>query len=335
MSLAASKPVPNVNTAAVSAQNGSESKYGKWSGLGMGLFNTGNTSEFDGYVDILLANGFTELRIDIPVYQAVVAGLEQSKAAVIRAVVKGAKVIWGVSSNNLADPDNTITSTTWLDYRAAILDAAQWAQDNGVYEFQLGNEEEMHNDDTTLTDAQLRTNLKSVATDAQEIFTRGNISYSCSARSIDIDSWIAIGKEDIDILASNVYRGGEGYYNNGWETLITNLVNAFGADGTYLTEFGPSWTSLEDYSTDEAEQASAVAEMIEYIKASGMTRAFFFCYIDPTWLSGDIYGARKEDGTYRLLWNQALLNIGPVKSTTVPTKITTISLPDTIALIPK
>ena len=40
MSLAAFKPVPNINTAAVSAQNGNESKYGKWSGLGMGLFST-------------------------------------------------------------------------------------------------------------------------------------------------------------------------------------------------------------------------------------------------------------------------------------------------------
>jgi hypothetical protein len=298
----------------------------KWPGLGMGLFSTYNTSEFDGYVGILLANGFTELRIDIPGYQNTV-WLEQSKAAVIRAVAKGAKVIWGVSSNNGADPDNTITSTTWLDYRAAILDAAQWAQDNGVYEFQLGNEEEYHNDDTTLTDAQLIANLKSVATDVQAIFTNGNVSYSCWGGSID--DWITAGKSDIDILASNVYMGGEGSYGNGWKTLITNLVDAFGADGTYLTEFGPSYTSLDDYSTDEAEQAEAVAEMIEYIKASGITRAFYFCY------QSDKFGALKNDGTYRLLWSQALLNTGPVESTTVPTKTTTISLPDTIALIPK
>jgi hypothetical protein len=206
----------------------------KWSGLGMGLFSTENTSEFDGYVDILLANGFTELRIDIPGYQNTVR-LEQSKAAVIKTIAKGAKVIWGVCSGA-----TIITAENWADFRQAILDAAQWAQDNGVFEFQLGNEEESHNDNTTLTDAQLRTNLKSVATEVQAIFTRGNVSYSCSGDSTVIDSWITIDKGNIDILAANIYRGGEDYYNDGWKTSITNLVNAFGVDGTYLTEFGPS-----------------------------------------------------------------------------------------------
>jgi len=50
---------------------------------------------------------------------------------------------------------------------------------------------------------------------------------------------------------------------------------------------------------------------------------------------GSHNGVIKADGTYRLLWNQALLNIGPVESTTVPKITTTISLPVTIALILK
>ena len=69
MSLAASKPVPNINTAAVSAQNGNESKYGKWYGLGMGVFWNDES-----YFDTLLANGFTELRIDIPNYHLSLRG---------------------------------------------------------------------------------------------------------------------------------------------------------------------------------------------------------------------------------------------------------------------
>ena len=327
MSLAASKPVPNINTAVVSAQNGNESKYGKWSGLGMALFDTGNTSEFDGDVDILLANGFTELRINIADYQYTEA-LDYSKAAVIRAVAKGAKVIWGVCSGA-----NTITAANWGAFRLAILDAAQWAQDNGVYEFQLGNEEEMQVDGTTMTVAQIITNLKSVATDVQAIFTNGNVSYSCWQPSID--DWIKAGKGDIDILASNIYMGGEGYYGNEWKTSITNLVNAFGVDGTYLTEFNLSWSSLEDYSTDEAVQAAVLTEMIDYIKASGMTRALYFCW-KYIWTYGeDYFGVVKNDGTYRLLWNQALLNTGTVESTTVPTKTTIASLPGVIALIPR
>jgi len=321
MSLTTSKPVPNINTAAVSTQNENESKYGKWSGLGMGLFSTENSSEFDEYVDILLANGFTELRIGLPNYTDTTY-ITQTKAAIIRAVAKGAEVIWGVCSG-----ENIITDESWPDFRAAIFDTAQWAQDNGVYEFLIGNEEEMKVDSTTMTVAQLIANLKEVAVEVKQIFTNGNVSYSCWAAKID--DWIRAGKGDLDILASNIYMGGKGSYDNDWKTLVSDLVNAFGVEGTYLTEFGPSWSSLNDYSTDEAVQAAAVTEMIEYIKASGMTRAFYFA-----WKSDD-FGVVKNDGTYRLLWNQALLNTGSVKSVTTLVKTATISLPDTIALIQK
>ena len=43
-------------------------------------------------------------------------------------------------------------------------------------------------------------------------------------------------------------------FDDTWKTEIDNLINAFGADGAYLTEFGPSYISLNDYSTDEAVQ---------------------------------------------------------------------------------
>ena len=272
----------------------------KWSGLGMGIFYIDES-----YIDTILANGFEEIRIDIPDYQNTTV-LNNSKATVINAVAKGAKVIWGVSSNALNNADYTITAENWPTFRQVILDAAQWAQDNGVFEFQLGNEEELHVDGITITADDIITNLKSVATDVKAIFTNGNVSYSCWGGSID--DWITAGKGDIDILASNIYKGGEDYYDDGWETLIANLINAFGSDGTYITEFNLSWSSLNDYSTDEAVQATALTEMIEYIKASGMTRALYFAWRDDL---GNCFGVVKEDGTYRQLWNQALLNTGP------------------------
>ena len=304
----------------------------KWSGLGMGLFRTENISEIDGHVDILLANGFTEIRMDLPNWTDEWDSITHSKTSVIRVISKGVNVIWGVTQNNGSNSDLTITAENWPLFRAAILSAAQWAQDNGVYEFQLGNEEEMHIDGTTITAAQIIINLKALATDVQEIFTNGKVSYTCYPPNID--DWVTAGKGDIDILASNVCMGGDGTYNDVWKTRITNLVNAFGADGTYLTEFNLSWSDIDDCSIDEAVQAAAVTEMIEYIKASGMTRAIFFCYKDPWWISGSPSGTLKSDGTYRLLWNQALLNSGSVKFATVPVKTATISLPNTIALIP-
>ena len=91
-------------------------------------------------------------------------------------------------------------------------------------------------------------------------------------------------------------------FDDTWKTEIDNLINAFGADGAYLTEFGPSYTSLNDYSTDEAVQAEAILEMINYITASGMIRAFYFLWFHLTLEMGVL----KADGIYRLLWNSLL-----------------------------
>jgi hypothetical protein len=296
----------------------------KWFGLGMVLYSSQAS-----YVDILLANGFTELRIDIPDYQNT-SWLASSKAALPGIIAKGAKVIWGVSSNDYNNADYTITAENWPTFRHAILNAAQWAQDNGVYEFQLGNEEEFHcdrwNPNATMKVPQLITNLKSVATDVQAIFTNGKISYTCAHGYIN--DWITVGKGDIDILASNIYMGGT-TFDDTWKTEIDNLINAFGADGTYITEFNLSYLDINNYSTDEVVQAAALTEMIEYIKASGMTRAYYYAW------ENNEFGVVKNDGTYRLLWSQALLNLESVKFATIPAKTTTASFPGTIALIPR
>ena len=286
----------------------------KWSGLSGIVTSYDTVAEF---TDTWLDNGFTEVRWCTNYTNA--AQLAASKAAIIAGNAKGLEFIWGVSA------PSPITSTNWPDFRTAILAAATWAQDNGVYEFQIGNEELYHNDDDTLTDAQLITNLKAVATEVQAIFTSGNVSYSAGSPW----PWIEAGKGDIDLLAYNVYMGGN-TFDDWWKTEITSLVNAFGVDGTYITEFGPSYMSLDDYSTDESVQAAGVTEMIDYFKASGIKRAFYFEWI------GDEYGVIKlgvDEKIYRLLWNQALLNSESVKFATVPTKTTTASLPNAIALI--
>lgn len=257
----------------------------------MGLFTQWDAEKFDDYVDTLLANGFTELRIDVPDYNTPI--MAERKEAYLSAIAKGAKVIWGVSSN-----PTTITAANWSDFRQAILDAATWAQANGVYEFQIGNEEENHVDGTTMTITQIITNLRGVATDVKAIFTNGNVSYST-----DLDEytkWTAGGKGDLDILALNIYLGGNGSFNDNWKTGIDAMVSNYGVDGTYITEFGLSWSGLDDYSEDEAVQAAKLTEMIDYIKDSGITRAFFF-----TWV-GDTYGVLKDDQSYRQLWNSLL-----------------------------
>jgi hypothetical protein len=143
---------------------------------------------------------------------------------------------------------------------------------------------------------------------------------------------VAVGKGDIDLLTSNIYmKWGKGS-SYPWKSMIDALVGAFGTDGTYLTEFAPNSKGLNYYSKDESVQTTAVIEMIKYVKASGINRALWYCWKDD----GDArFGVVKADGTYRLLWKQALLNSGSEESIDVPTKTTTISLPDTITIITK
>ena len=301
MSLAASKPV-SINTATVSAQKENKLKYGKWSGLGMMICSTDDNKEFDSYVDTLLANGFTEIRTEIPNWNYE-PFLTRSKAAVVRSVDKGMKVIWGVEQWADGRDCPYITANNWPNFRQAILDNAQWAQDNGVYEFQVGNEEECHVDGITMTADQIIINLKSVAKDVQSIFTNGKVSYSCDLSHVS--NWVSAGKGDLDIVALNAYMGRIDDFDDYWKTQVAALVNTFGSSGTYITEFAPSSTSLDSYSTDETVQAEAVNEMLEYIKASGINRANYFLYaghkLNDSLTSN--YGVLKDDGTYRLIWN--------------------------------
>ena len=273
-----------------------ELKYLKWSGLGMMISQMGPNEEYDEWIDTLMAQGFTEFR-EIPTYQTW-QWVDQSKASLLRNIPKGAKYTWGISSNRYDNPDYVITAGNWPQFRQAILDAAQWAQDNGVYEFQIGNEEEYHIDRTTMTTEQIIANLREVASEVQKIFTRGNVSYTCAHDFIS--DWEEVGRGDIDILASNVYKEYGSYKTDLWKTEIDSLIGTFGSEHTYLTEWGLNSSSIPDYSQDEAEQAAGITEMFEYIKASGMNRATFFMWAHPTTEWGVL---RTSDGEYRELWD--------------------------------
>jgi hypothetical protein len=289
ISLAASKPVSQNKVKGISIPV-DPIINGKWSGLQMCLYPWWDTDICDAQVDTLLANGFTELRFNAmswlwPEYD------KMAKAAAIRAIAKGAKVIWGNGPNS-----QIITASNWASYRTTTLDLAQWAQDNGIFEFQLGNELEYSVDNTTMTWNQLVANIKVLATDVQAIFTRGNVSYTCG--QLHISRWVSAGKGDLDILASNIYRK-TGSGDKPWMNYIDSLVSTFGPTGTAITEFGPHGDSLDAWSTDETVQSVATNEMLDYIKASGITRAFYFTY-------GYRYEfgcLKSENGPYRLLWN--------------------------------
>jgi hypothetical protein len=116
-----------------------------------------------------------------------------------------------------------------------------------------------------------------------------------------MSAWNTLGRGDIDLLAFNLYLGGAGVkyyaYPDNFENQVVTMLGYFGSAHSYVTEFSLNAESLDAFSTDEAEQAAAISSMIDYMRASGVTRANFFCYLD------DNFGARKGNGTYRKLWD--------------------------------
>ena len=276
--------------------------FDKWSGIGMCVCPTSDnvnalSNFFSAQMANLVAAKFTDVRMTCCNWNSI-GSINRGKAAVALAVAMGLNVIWGVSGSG-----NVMTLFNWKAYSDKVLELAAWAESNGVYEFQIGNEEESFNDNTTLTDTKLRENLRTLAIAVKAIFKRGKVSYSCQFDDFAVDPWIDEGKGDIDLLAINCYRGGLNF-DNRWKTSITNMVNTFGVDGTYITEFNLSGHGLSYWSTDEAEQASGLAEMIDYIKASGVKRAMYFAYYDDMRPAGPVgFGALKTDKTYRKLWN--------------------------------
>jgi len=261
----------------------------KWAGLCMD-FGFYPAEDWDTYFDTLLANGFTEIRISMSDWY-VMSDVDVTKETALVAIAKGFKVLWGISSAN-----TKLTAENWATYANTVKECATWAQANGISEFLIGNELERFNDDTTLTNAQLRINIRTLATEVKAIFINGDVGYSNSCQFLN--EWIAEGRGDIDQLSWMVYMD-----EANWKTNIVAMVAAFGSH-TYINEFnldsgGYTWW-VNKYGADEALQVVAMKEMIDYFKASGITRAFFF-----EWGKSD-FGTLKEDGTYRLLWNSLI-----------------------------
>jgi len=291
----------------------------KWSGLGI---NVGFDGISGGDLSYLSSLGINKIRLALPTYN-VEHYYGDMQTWVVDLLNAGFHVIWGVT----AGPD--FTGAQWTAYKTEVQYLAAWAEtlNNSNFEFQIGNEEETRNNGLGAPDdATILTDLKALAATCQSIYTKGPISYAVSF--IDgVDAWCAAGitpGTDLDKIGLNTYSA-----DARWDDTIDDWATAFGSNG-YITEF--NYGNMDGDPITEAEQAIEITTMLNYIKASGMTRAFFYCWHD--W-EGGLYGAVKDDGTYRLLWSQALLNSGSAKFATVSTKTTTISLPDTIALIPK
>jgi len=281
--------------------------------LAMNVFTTQDNlwyapdSVFDGFCDELIAVGFTHIRAEQTTYTDLGA-IAHTQAAVLRAIAKGLHVSWGPGAGG-----TTLTASTWPDYAQAVQDAAQWAQDNDLPQFSIGNEEEMHIDETTITVNQVIDNIKALATTVKSIYTKGPLIYS--TYPLAYDRWRIVGKGDLDLLGVNQYMSGDtpewsGTQDDdkfkGW---LDDLIDSFGTDGFIITEWGPSWRPHDDFGS-EAFQAQKVAEALEWMDERGIQRAYFFTYYqDPRPFGPAGFGVRETDGSYNLMWNSLVSTV--------------------------
>lgn len=263
--------------------------------LGMGIDGNNTLTTIAENIDEIYAANINILRIDPYLYQDA-AWLANVKAAIIAALVKypDLKFIFGVSSPDGYGAEYTLTAANWNDFRLAVLDAAQWAQDNGVWMFQIANEEELHIDGTTLTEEQFRINLRALATEVKAIFTRGKINYAFGGGAAQLNAWYAEGIGDIDYLCLNAYWGGY-VFNDWWKSMCLSIKTKF-PNNSFITEFSLCTYCLSTYSTDENVQLNALIEMIKHIKNLGFEKAVYFNY------RSNCYGAKNVDGTFKKIW---------------------------------
>jgi hypothetical protein len=287
---------------------------GKWSGVGMCFEDVWDEDNYDKYFDGLLAAGFEWIRIG-GADATETANVAQTQIAALAAKNKGFKVIFCVNAS-----EHTLTAANWNAHATAVKGYATWAENNSMDEFCFGNEEENHNDKVTLTNAQVRTNIRALATEVQALYTIGDVTYSNAIWGQDesdiLANWISEGKGDIDQIGWFCYRDlGDPDFDY-WMSTIDDITAEWTPDEAYISEFNLDsggyewWADKFPELGDEEGEAIGITELIAYLRSKGISRAFFFYHTDPGWYGADAYECLKEDDTYRLLWWSLLDSAG-------------------------
>lgn len=215
---------------------------------------------------------------------------------------EGFYVQWGITSSDL-------TSSNWTTYANEVKAQAALCQSGSMCdEFGIGNELELHHDES-ITDSQIRSNLRTLATEVQSIFTRGPVSYQV-CQDTNLNDWIS--DDDLgglDLIAVNTY----GIYLDGkfsptYKTNIVNLLSAFGNQG-YISEFNLDAYDPRFQSIPEDLAIRETAVMMDYIKNSGVLRASFFQW--RGFKDGDnAFSVRMNTEEFKTMWQPLANNNG-------------------------
>lgn len=236
-------------------------------------------------VDEARSYGVTCYRLNIISYTSSTVAVDRWKALVEKCLsfADTEEVIFGFSSQS-----PTITSDNWVNFHNACVTLAAWFQeknDNRLI-FQIGNEEEMHHDGS-ITNAQIRANIRTLATAVKTVYNiaGGKVIYSSSIAggskvAPEVTDWASEGRGDLDIIAFNLY---------GNDTLTDRtskaIYDAFGSHG-YVTEWGID----NGYQTLPIEVAYEIEmkQRMMMIKRSGIPRIYYYNWME----SGNRWGMK-------------------------------------------
>lgn len=278
-----------------------------WRGLGINVANNFNnygsypSVDFNQDIDELLALGFHYFRVALPSW-SYAASINVMKQAIIDVIAKGGHVVCGITSST----NNDITSSNWTDYATAALSFVQWAKDTianpSLIEIQLANELESYNNDASITDAQLRTNIRSLATSSRAIWPNAFLSISV-AQGPQANNWISDkNKGDLNYVHLNVYGQSDDYPS--FATYIDNFFNVY-RDGC-ITEWNIDPTHSDIVNLSNPDQITNMDAHYFYIREKRIPRAYFFTW---RWYGTDDFSLKKSDGTYRDSWLKSLTKI--------------------------
>lgn len=243
-----------------------------WSGIGINYGHqvadsVYDTAQVNSDLDYLYSLGFRKIRIAYPTFGASQT-LTNCQDMVTRALAKGFYVQWGVVSNSPS------TATIWGNFKTYVSGTlAPYAQslNNANFELAIGNEEELHCDGTTLTASTVRSDIKTLATTCQGIYTIGNISYQADAGQIS--AWNSLGIGNLDLIGFNVYGP-----ISSFSTDIKNIIGNFGIQG-FISEFDFITNGFADYASEMAWYSDVISRM-QAIRKLNLTSAYAFTYRD-------------------------------------------------------
>lgn len=290
---------------------------GVWSGLGLNYKSfdpTNNAWDAQYFKGI----GLNKLRIDIPGYLASKSTLDKEKATAKFFHDQGFYVIYGLTCGG-----GPMNSTTWNDFATKqlsyVLECVGCCD-----EYQVGNEEELHNDNTTLTDTQVRANVRALATQLKALAPSLKFSYSTEQNASSTSgsrAWTLEGKGDLDLIGLNTYAGAvksgavvtSVNQNNGFKTRVQEFSSTFKSNEWYVSEWNLEAGSANYNAIPEELRMIEQQKMYQFIKANCPSAYLYqYCaYNDND--AGDSFWLMKGDrasspiGNFRPAW-EVLLN---------------------------